>query len=195
VSEIAVPVLIPEAFTVLSIGALAVGLAALALGIAALRRAGRMAAHYQALMRGVDGADLAVALDTFVARLDAAGRRIDRLEADTAGLDGYAARTGSAETSISGLGARVGDIDGRLRRAVQHVHLLRYSAFEDVGGDQSFALAMLDDHGDGVVLSGLHHRNGVRIYAKPLADRRSTYALTSEEERAIAAVPPTVRAG
>jgi hypothetical protein len=186
VTELPIPVLIPEAYTALSIGALAVGLVALVIGVAATRRAGRLAAHYQALMQGADGADLAAVIERIVARLDAAEGQIGRLQSHTSGLEGYVQRTGTAETGIAGLGARIDDIDARLRRALRHLRLLRYNAYADVGGDQSFVLALVDDHGDGVVISGLHHRSGVRVYAKPLADLRSTHTLTAEEARVVA---------
>ncbi len=184
-TQLPIPVLIPEAYTALSVGALVVGLVALGFGIAATRRAGKLAAHYQALMQGADGADLAAALERVVTRLDAAEGQLGRLRSQTAGLDGYVQRTGSAESGIAGLWARIDDVDTRLHRALQHVRILRYNAYADVGGDQSFALVLVDDHGDGVVISGLHHRSGVRVYAKPLASLRSTHALTAEETRVV----------
>lgn len=185
-TQLPIPVLIPEAYTALSIVALIIGLVALIFGVVATRRAGRLAAHYQALMQGAEGADLAVALERMLARLDAAEGQIGRLQSHTSGLDSYAQRTGTAESGITGLRARIDDIDARLKRALQHVRVLRYDAYADVGGEQSFALVLADDQGDGVVISGLHHRNGVRVYAKPLTNRRSTYALTTEEARVVA---------
>jgi len=186
-----IPVLIPEAHTVLAIASLAVGLVALLLAVVATRRAGRLAGHYHSLMRDVEGTDLAAALETYVARQAAAGDRIEALEAHTAGIGDMVRRIGAAESAIAALESRAGDTEARVRRATRHVGVLRYGAFADVGGDQSFVIVMLDDHGDGVVLSGLHHRNGVRVYAKPLAGKRSTYALTTEEERLIAETGPT----
>ncbi len=182
----AIPELVPQAYTVLSIAGVALGGLALVVAVAAVRRVRRLEAHYHALMTGVDGADVAAALEAYVRRIETATQRVDRLEAHTAGLDDVAARLATAEGGLARLDGRASDIDARLRRAVQRVRLLRYGAFADVGGDQSFALAMLDDHGDGVVLSGLHHRNGIRVYAKPLAGQRSPYALTAEEAQAVA---------
>lgn len=68
---------------------------------------------------------------------------------------------------------------------VQHVGVVRFNPFADKGGDQSFAVAMLDDHGDGVVFTGLHSRADARVYAKPIVGSTSTYALTEEEKEAI----------
>jgi hypothetical protein len=72
------------------------------------------------------------------------------------------------------------------RRCVQHVAVVRYDAFEDVGGEQSFALAALDERGVGVVLSSVYSRSDVRVYAKEMRNGKPSHALSSEEQRAIA---------
>jgi Protein of unknown function (DUF4446) len=72
-------------------------------------------------------------------------------------------------------------IDGGVRR----VALLRYDAFEDVGGRLSFSCALLDEHGAGVVLTSINGRQDTRVYAKPVAGGTSTYNLSLEEEEAI----------
>ena len=56
-------------------------------------------------------------------------------------------------------------------RAFQRVGLVRFNPFEDTGGNQSFALALLDAEGNGWVLSSLHARTGTRVYAKPITRR------------------------
>ena len=72
-------------------------------------------------------------------------------------------------------------IEGSVRR----VALLRYDAFEDVGGRLSFSCAMLDDHGTGVVLTSINGRQETRVYAKPVTEGTSAYNLSPEEEEAI----------
>jgi hypothetical protein len=72
-------------------------------------------------------------------------------------------------------------IEGSVRR----VALLRYDAFEDVGGRLSFSCAMLDEHGTGVVITSINGRQETRVYAKPVTARTSTYNLSAEEEEAI----------
>ena len=72
-------------------------------------------------------------------------------------------------------------IDG----SVRHVALLRYDAFEDVGGRLSFSFAMLDHHGTGVVLTSIIGRHETRVYAKPVTEGTSSYNLSLEEEEAI----------
>jgi hypothetical protein len=75
--------------------------------------------------------------------------------------------------------------DVQIRGTVSHLALLRYDAFEDVGGRLSFSCAMLDAEGTGVVLTAINGRQETRVYAKPVREGRSTYNLSSEEEEAI----------
>lgn len=76
-------------------------------------------------------------------------------------------------------------IEGRTRRSLQHIGLVRFNPFEDTGSDQSFAIALLDDQRDGVVLSSLHGRANTRLFAKPVADGSSSHNLSEEETQAI----------
>jgi hypothetical protein len=177
VNDLALPGLMPGWNAVLTTTALVVALLALVVAAVAVRRERRMAAHYAALMTGADGTDLAAGLHAFSRRLDAAEGRIVGLEGQVRAVD--TARVEAAE-------GRLADLDARLRRALQRVHLVRYRAFEDGGGDQSFALALLDDARDGVVVSALSGRGGTRVYAKPVDDGRSSYNLTEEEAQAVA---------
>jgi hypothetical protein len=63
--------------------------------------------------------------------------------------------------------------------------LVRYNPFEETGGNQSFALALLDLDGNGWVLSSLHARSGTRVYAKAITAGRADAALSEEESAAI----------
>ena len=63
--------------------------------------------------------------------------------------------------------------------------MLRFNPFRNTGGAQSFALAIVDGKGDGVVISSLHARENTRIYAKPLHQWTSEHTLTDEEQEAI----------
>ncbi len=87
------------------------------------------------------------------------------------------------------------EIEGSVRK----VALLRYDAFEDVGGRLSFSCALLDDHGNGVVLTSINGRQETRVYAKPVAQGTSSHNLSLEEEeairRALAESQATVEAG
>ena len=80
---------------------------------------------------------------------------------------------------------RMGEMDGNLVRCVQGMGFVRYSAFEDTGGDQSFSLALVDGDGDGVVVSALYGRDATRVYAKPIEGWVSSRTLATEEEQAL----------
>lgn len=84
------------------------------------------------------------------------------------------------------LAHRSEEVERKVERTIQRVGVVRFNAFPDVGGDQSFAIALLDNQGDGVVISSLQGRTGNRVYAKPLKRWDSTYALSDEEKQAIA---------
>ena len=86
---------------------------------------------------------------------------------------------------IAALESRLATLDQRARGAVQRVGVVRYNPFEDTGSNQSFALAMLDDRANGVVISSLHSRQSTRIYLKPISAGRSETALSDEEAEAL----------
>ena len=83
------------------------------------------------------------------------------------------------------MAARTAVLEAAQREAFQRVGLVRYNPFEETGGNQSFALALLDANGDGWVLSSLHARSGTRVYAKAITGGRSDAALSDEETAAI----------
>lgn len=68
---------------------------------------------------------------------------------------------------------------------LQSCGVVRFQAFHNTGGDQSFALALLDAKGNGVVLSSLFGRDESRVYCKPVEGCKSSYALSKEELEAI----------
>lgn len=80
------------------------------------------------------------------------------------------------------------ELRAQLATCVRRPALLRFSAFDDVGSDLSFSLALLDQNGDGVVLSSLYGREESRLFAKPVRRGTSTYRLSGEEECVIALV-------
>lgn len=81
--------------------------------------------------------------------------------------------------------AEVLESDGR--RAVRRVGLVRFNPFEDTGSDQSFAIALLDEVGDGAVITSLHTRGMTRIYAKAIVGGAPEATLSDEEAAAVAA--------
>ena len=83
------------------------------------------------------------------------------------------------------LAARSAVLESNARHAFQRVGLVRFNPFEDTGGNQSFALALMDANGDGFVVSSLHARTGTRMFAKALAGGRSDANLSAEESEAV----------
>jgi Protein of unknown function (DUF4446) len=73
----------------------------------------------------------------------------------------------------------------QIEGSVRNVALLRYDAFEDVGGRLSFSCALLDDQGNGVVLTSINGRQETRVYAKPVTQGTSSHNLSLEEDEAI----------
>ena len=78
--------------------------------------------------------------------------------------------------------------------AISRIGLIRFDAFEDAGDAQSFALALVDDDGDGIVLSSLHSRPTTRVYVKAIRRGVADAPLSEEETRALqdAGITPTV---
>jgi hypothetical protein len=126
-----------------------------------VRRTGKLAQRLDAMTRGTSGRSLEGTLEAHVDKVYAVARALDSIEARTALLE------------------------GAQRRAFQRVGLVRFNPFEDTGGNQSFAVALLDATGDGFVLSSLHARTGTRVYAKTVADGRAESALSAEEQEAL----------
>lgn len=76
------------------------------------------------------------------------------------------------------------DKDGRLH--IQKMGLVRFNPFSETGGDQSFALALLDENSSGIIISSLHSRDNTRIYAKPIEKGKPIgYDISKEEKEAI----------
>ena len=72
-------------------------------------------------------------------------------------------------------------ISEEMKDCVNKVAIMRYKAFEDVGSDLSFSIAILDSHNDGVILTGIYSRHDSTTYAKPIDKGISRYDLSEEE--------------
>ncbi|OWK26928.1 MAG: hypothetical protein US76_02365 [Parcubacteria group bacterium GW2011_GWA2_38_13b] len=70
-------------------------------------------------------------------------------------------------------------------RSIHKFNIVRFNAFHDTGGNQSFSMALLDAKNNGVILSNLYSRERTRIYAKPINDGKSEYDLSDEEQSAL----------
>ena len=125
------------------------------------RRTGKIIRKYKRLMRGADNKNLEAMLY----------QQLDSIQ--------------SALTKIKDLESTHSEFNSRLNRSIQHIGVVRYNAFDHMGSDQSFSIAMLDEHGDGFVLTSLYGRNTSSTFAKPVKRRQSTYPLSDEEMEAI----------
>ncbi len=87
-------------------------------------------------------------------------------------------------------------VEQRLRGSVSGVGVVRFNPFvtDGQGGNQSFAIGLIDEEGSGVVFSTLYARNHVGVYAKPLLRGISTYELSDEEKRAVAEAKQSIAA-
>jgi len=70
-------------------------------------------------------------------------------------------------------------------RSLQKIGVVRFNPFKEVGGNQSFVIALLDSKDNGFIISSLYTREGTRVYAKPVKNGLSKYSLSQEEEKAI----------
>lgn len=126
-----------------------------------------------------------------IRRMRALEARYLRLTTGTAGgdlgtvLEDHVRQVRTALGQVQELDALMRQLERDNRDHLQHVGFLRFNPFRDTGGDQSFALALADQRGNGVVVSSLHSREVTRVYAKPLAAWETNYQLTEEEQRAI----------
>lgn len=73
----------------------------------------------------------------------------------------------------------------KLTESIRGIHTVRFNPFPELGSNQSFAIALLNENGDGVVVSSLYTRERVSVFAKPVKNMRSEYELTDEEKEAL----------
>lgn len=149
-----------------SLGAIAVALGItclvlLVLVVVLLRRTSRLDRRLHGLTRGADDQSLETIL----------GAALDKVHAVARDVDGLTSRAASMEATQ--------------RHAFQRIGLVRFNPFEDTGGNQSFALAVLDADGDGFVVSSLHARTGTRVYGKAISGGVSESTLSAEEGEAM----------
>ena len=89
-------------------------------------------------------------------------------------------------TDVHGLRGEVAALKVEVSDALRHLAVIRYDAFGDMGGHLSWSLALLDDSGNGVVLTSIHGRSEARTYAKNVTGWNSEQQISPEEEEAIA---------
>jgi hypothetical protein len=169
---------------------LAVLLSAVAVvaAVLALRTLGQLRSAVTVLNRGAD--------DTQESLLEAAGRHAAASEQLTSrygdvlvALERQRIHTEQSAAAVRAeLAATTTHLLTETGKGLRRVAMVRYDAFEDLAGRLSFSVALLDDHGDGVVLSAINGRAESRVYAKGVgASAGAGYDLSPEEEQAVRA--------
>ena len=100
-------------------------------------------------------------------------------------LENYMYRVERVEKQNAEIKGLIHSIDANMANCIQKIGIVRYNAFKDIGSDLSFALAMLDERNNGIVLNGIYSREMSNIYAKPVENGKSTYTISEEEQEAI----------
>lgn len=120
------------------------------------------------------------------------GRRLDRALGASGAEDSLEARLAAAHDAlaaaidrVSQLERRVAELEAAAPHALSRVGVVRFNPFDDTGADLSFAVALLNDRSNGVILTSLWGRDEVRVYAKPVANGDSAHALSPEERQAL----------
>ena len=120
-----------------------------------------MKKRYRKMMTGVDGANLERLLMGHIDEVKRVVEENQRIDAENHRMDEL------------------------LQTAITRVGVVRFRAFEDMGSDLSYAVALLDSHNNGVVLSSIFGREDSRSYVKPIEAGQSTYTMTEEESQAL----------
>jgi hypothetical protein len=100
-------------------------------------------------------------------------------------IDGHAKAIRRLEAAVRKLALAERRLGQLTEEAVRHVGVVRFDAFEDMGGRLSFSAALLDSRGDGVVITSINGRQETRCYAKQVRNGTSIHHLSDEERQAI----------
>ena len=160
--------LTPATIASLTIGAFALSIFVFFISIIAFAKTHILSKRTTALFEGKDGTDL----ETILLRHTEELKNIDK--------------------EIQELFDISNTIHTMSSQGLHKIGIVRFNPFKDIGGDQSFAIALLDAGNSGIVLSSLHTRDGTRIYTKPvLHGVAKGHELSEEEKRAIKIATPT----
>jgi len=149
---------------IVAIAAAAVAVAAL-IGCAALTLRVRRLRQAQRLVLGEEQQDLVAHAATMQQAFEALR---DYVEETALRLDG-----------------RLAGVEAELRGAIAHHALVRYDAYNELSGQQSMSIALLDEERSGIVLSCIHHRDQARVYGKRVLGGRGELELSPEEAEAV----------
>ncbi len=101
-------------------------------------------------------------------------------------LEKYSSEVAEALNNIEKLDERLQFIEEDSLKHIQKFAVIRFNPFDDAGGDQSFAAALLDNEGNGFIISSLHGREATRVYGKPVEKGKPVnYGFSEEEEKVV----------
>ena len=100
-------------------------------------------------------------------------------------LTNYVQEVKFIKNSLNSVSMKCEDISHQMIGSIQRVGFVRYNAFDDIGSDLSFSIALLDGKSDGFVMSNIYARDESNVYAKPIRSGKSTYQLSLEEKEAV----------
>ncbi len=76
-------------------------------------------------------------------------------------------------------------VNQKLKKSIRGLDTIRFNPFPDQGSNQSFAIGMMNEEGNGVVISSLYSRERMSIFAKPIKNNKSEFELTNEEKEVL----------
>jgi Protein of unknown function (DUF4446) len=109
--------------------------------------------------------------------------------------DAFEALREYVEDVAARLDGRLAQAETALRGAIARRALVRYDAYNELSGQQSMSIALLDDERSGIVLSCIHHRDQARVYAKQVRGGRGELELSPEEAEAVRIASSSVQSG
>ena len=125
--------------------------------IALYKAVNKLEKKYKKIMRGTNGKNLEELINSKLDEIDKS------MEASKEALEKYE------------------KVKEEMKGCVNKIAIMRYKAFEDIGSDLSFSIAILDSYNDGVILTGIYSRQDSTTYAKPVDKGISRYELSEEE--------------
>jgi hypothetical protein len=121
-------------------------------------------------------------------------RALDGVEVDViATLARQRRRLDDLDEALAAVREHSADVEQQVRRTVSRIGVVRYDAYDDIGGQQSFSAALLDEHGDGVVITSITGRTDGRTFLKSVHAGEGTQLLSDEESAAVAAAREQAR--
>ncbi|MCK4454358.1 DUF4446 family protein [Candidatus Parcubacteria bacterium] len=94
-------------------------------------------------------------------------------------------KTEKIEKNLEDAIKQISELEKNSQRSFQKIGIIRFNPFKEVGGDQSFAIALLDLNNNGFVITSHYGRESNRVYTKEIKNGKSKYSLSNEEEKAI----------